>query len=161
MTKLPAVHTTEPLRVSMFGGLVKFADSEDTSLCRCCADSCSNSVTVTVTFCGITREYEVPIPGSFSEQFDLDGPGPGQSYLNVDVLIGCTPCGWMLTIGICAFCEETNQFVSEGFTALIPFAGYEEIEGGGDCPEAGPVDLICFGDQFGIPCVTVTTAVIG
>lgn len=147
-------------RIVMNDGLVWLSERGDNRPCKCCAFECDDEVTITITFCGYTETFSIPIPGFGGINLDLDGGGPGESYLIADAEISCGPCGWFLSISICAFCEETNVFASDGFTALIPFADEEETLGAGYCPESGAVDLECFGDQFGIPCVTVTTASI-
>lgn len=146
-------------KIRLHDGKVFLSEEADDTPCKCCASECPTEVTVEVTFCGFTATLQVPIPGSASFNQDLDGAGPGESYMLVEVQIQCGPCGWPLVIAVCAFCEETNQFASDVFTALIPFAAAEE-PAGGYCPESGAVDLTCFGEQFGIPCVTTTTAEI-
>jgi len=144
-------------RIVMHGGLVLLLERGDTRGCKCCAVECEGEVTISVTFCGVTLTFTVPIPGIGN----FEDPLPGEdSYLLVGADITCGPCGWYLTITICGYCEETDLLVSEGFTALIPFAENEEVFGNGHCPGDGEVVLECFGDQFGIPCVTVTTATI-
>lgn len=147
-------------RIVMHDGLVWLSERGDTRACKCCAFECDGEVTISVTFCNYTATLQMPIPGFANFNDDLDQEGPGVSYMIIDASIACGPCGWYLTITICAYCEETDLFVSEGFTALIPFAEDEEVFGNGHCPEDGEVVLECFGDQFGIPCVTVTTATI-
>jgi hypothetical protein len=156
------------MKIGLKGGRVLFVDDrvragepDDTTLCKCCAASCESEVTVSCTFCGMTAEETFSIPGILT----TGGPGlpdvsaslPDGSYIILSAQISCTPCGWALLIGVCAFCVATSQFSSDGFTALIPFAGAESP---GGCPEAGPVTLECFGLQFGIPCSTTTTATI-
>lgn len=146
-------------KIRMHDGSVFLSEQTDHRPCKCCASECEAELTVEVTFCNFTATLTVPIPGTGNFNQDLDLDGPGTSYIELSVEIVCTACGWELIIGICAFCEETNVFASDGFTAFIPFAMTQE-PGGGYCPEAGAIDLTCFGDQFGIPCVTNTTASI-
>lgn len=141
-------------------GLVHLREQGDPTACKCCASECEAEVTVEVTFCGYTVTLQVPIPGSAFVNQDLDESGPGESYINVEAVITCGPCGWNLQVSVCAYCEDTGVYASDGFTAVIPFAGSEETPGGGHCPESGEVELECFGLQFGIPCVTTTTATI-
>lgn len=124
----------------------------------CPEDGCdSRQVVVTVTFCNHTATLQVPIPGAATLSLDLDGDGPGESYVVIDAQMVCGCNDWILTVGVCAYCEETNEFASDGFTGTIQFSGNEE-PGGGYCPEIGPVTLECFGDQFGIPCKTTVAA---
>lgn len=122
-----------------------------------CPEDCDLQVTVEVTFCNYTATLQVPIPGAASLNVDLDGDGPSGSYLIVDASIVCGCDDWLLVIGVCAYCEETNEYASDGFTGTIQFSGNEE-PGGGYCPDLGPVTLECFGEQFGIPCKTTVTA---
>lgn len=144
-------------KIRLHDGRVFLADDTDSRPCKCCAFECATELTIEVTFCGMTAIRTVPIPGI------LDGNQietlPDDSYLIVSGQISCTPCGWFVDIGICGFCESTQQAASDGFTGFIPFAATAEA-GGGYCPETGAVDLTCFGEQFGIPCVTTTTAEI-
>jgi len=135
--------------------LVRFGQSGDGVSCKCCPTECDSTLAVEVTFCGMTVSLTVPIPGSAGQTVIKED----ESFLTVDASIACTPCGWFLGITVCAFCVETNVFASDGFVAEIPFADAEEPSGG-HCPEMGPVVLECFGDQFGIPCVTAPTATI-
>ncbi len=144
-------------KIRVHEGRVFLSESTDARPCKCCAFECESELTIEVTFCGMTAVRTVPIPGI------LDGNQietlPDGSYLIVSASISCGPCGWALDIGVCAYCEATQQAASDGFTALIPFAATAEATGG-YCPESGAVDLTCFGEQFGIPCVTTTTAEI-
>jgi hypothetical protein len=136
---------------------VFLAAEDDDTPCKCCASECSGEVSIEVTFCGMTVSLSLPIPGAsgFVEEAD----SVPQSYLIVEASISCTGCEWLLVISVCAYCDETNQFASDGFYACIPFA--EEPESGCCfCPQSGPVTLECFGEQFGIPCVTTATASI-
>lgn len=144
-------------KIRLHDGLVFLSEETDGRPCKCCAFECESEVSVSVEWCGMSVAFSLPIPGSSG--FVEDPTPPPDSYLIVDAQISCTPCGWSLVIGVCAYCDETGQFASDSFTALIPFASAEE-PAGGYCPEAGAVDLVCFGDQFGIPCVTTTTASI-
>jgi hypothetical protein len=131
--------------------------ADDDTPCKCCASDCSVEVEIEVTFCGMTVAISLPVPGT-SGFVEAPNP-PANSYLIVDTNISCTPCGWTLVISVCAYCDQTNQFASDGFYACIPFA--EEPESGCCfCPESGSVTLECFGEQFGIPCVTTATAAI-
>lgn len=144
-------------RVVLVDSLVRLGEQGDERPCKCCALECDAELTIEVTFCGMTATRTVSIPGI------LDGNQietlPDDSYLIVSGQISCGLCGWFVDIGVCAYCVSTNEFASDGFTALVPFAATAET-GGGYCPEAGPIDLVCFGDQFGIPCVTTATAEI-
>lgn len=125
--------------------------------CKCCASECDEEVSISVNFCEMAVDFNLPIPG-FSG-FVEDPDPPPDSYLIVNAEIDCTDCGWLLLISICAFCDDTNVFASDGFYAQIPFAGTPE-SGCCYCPELGSVNLCCFGEQFGIPCVTTTTATV-
>lgn len=139
--------------------LVRLAPSSDDRACKCCAFECEVEVTISISFCGMSVNVTMPIPGflnSLLSTVEL----PDGSFIVPSASIYCTPCGWTLDIGICAYCVETDQFASEGFTASIPFAATEETLGAGHCPESGAVELECFGEQFGIPCITTTSATI-
>lgn len=124
--------------------------------CKCCATDCDLELSISVSFCGMTVNATLPIPGilGFAEE-----TLPDDSYLLVSATISCGPCGWFLDIGVCGYCTETQQAASDGFTAYIPFAGTPKADGT-YCPEAEPVTLQCFSEQFGIPCVTDASAVI-
>lgn len=141
-------------RIVMVNGMVRLDEAD---ACKCCAQSCATEVSITVEFCGMTVEITLPIPGSINGEAEIKPDI--DSYLIVGAQIGCTDCGWNLEIGVCGNCFATNQFASDGFTALIPFADVEEA-GGGYCPQTGAVDLICFGLQFGFPCKSTATASI-
>lgn len=156
MTKLPAVFRTPDVLVAYFNGSVKFKEEGDDTICKCCADECEVEMDFSVSFCGMTASGTCPIPG-FAGANDALQDG---SFIIAFADVICGPCGWFVSISICAFCVATNQFASEAFTAEVPFAANAE-PGGGYCPESGQVNLICFGDQFGIPCITNTTATIG
>ena len=145
-------------RIVMHEGKVFLLERGDSRGCKCCAFECDAEVTVSVTFCNHTTTITIPIPGFNSVQ-DIFGAN-SESFINIDASISCTACGWLLSILVCAYCEETFEIASDGFDALIPFAASEETLGAGYCPESGEVDLICFGEQFGNPCVTITTATI-
>lgn len=144
--------------VVLTGEAVRLSFESDRRGCRCCAIECQTQLTVTVQFCGMTAVRTLPIPGVLGG-FDQVEALPDGSFLIVSVQIGCTPCGWSLLIGVCAFCVATNQFASDAFTGKISFADTEE-PGGGYCPWPGPVALTCFGTQFGIPCVVTASASI-
>ena len=146
-------------KIRLHNGLVFLSETTDDRPCKCCAFECAAEVTVEVTFCGHTQDLQVTIPGSSFINVDLDGEGPSESYINLSASISCSACGWYLEIGVCAFCEATNTYASDSFFAFIPFADTAEATGG-YCPEPGVVDLTCFGDQFGIPCITTATAEI-
>ena len=125
--------------------------------CKCCATSCSTQVSISVSFCGMTVTTTVPIPGVLGfAQANL----PDGSYLIVSAQIACGPCGWGLSMGVCGYCEETQEAASDGFSAAIPFAEMPQHANGTYCPQAGAVNLECFGDQFGIPCVTNPSVII-
>lgn len=124
--------------------------------CKCCATECDTEVSISVSFCGMTVTATVPIPGILdSAQATL----PDGSYLIVSAQIACTSCGWFLDMGVCAYCDATQEAASDAFTASIPFAGTANADGT-YCPQTGSVTLTCFGDQFGIPCVTTPTVSI-
>lgn len=144
--------------VVVAGNAVRLITESDSRGCRCCATECEAEITVTVSWCGMTavRTFEIPgVLGGWDQVEML----PDESYLIVSAQIACTPCGWELLIGVCAYCVATGQAASDAFTASIPFADAEE-PGGGYCPRAGAVDLKCFGLQFGIPCVVTASASI-
>lgn len=143
-------------KIRMHGGSVFLSEETDHRPCKCCAFECEAELTVETTFCGMTVTETLPIPGILNQgQANL----PDGSYLILSAEISCTACGWELLIGVCAYCDATGQAASDAFTASIPFSDTAEA-GGGYCPDFGAVDLTCFGDQFGIPCVTNTTASI-
>jgi hypothetical protein len=146
-------------KVALKNGVIYLGSDElDDRPCKCCAGECG-TLTVTVEWCGMTVTKAVAIPG-VSGGFGLpDATLPDGSYMYVGTQIACTPCGWQVGIGICAVCVETNQFTGEAWEALVPFSDTPEA-GGGYCPEPGAVTLTCFGDQFGIPCVTNAAATI-
>jgi len=124
--------------------------------CKCCATSCPTQVSISVTFCGMTVTATVPLPGvlGFAQE-----TLPDDSYLIVSAQISCTPCGWFFDMGVCAYCAATQQAASDGFTAAIPFASTAKADGT-YCPRTGAVTLTCFGEQFGIPCVTTPSVSI-
>lgn len=144
-------------KVVLLGNKVRLGEDGDERPCKCCAAECESEVTVTVEWCGMSVTLTVPIPGSSG--FVEDPDPPPDSSLQADALISCTGCGWELVISVCAYCAATTQFASDAFTAFIPFANSEEA-GGGYCPEPGAVELTCFGEQFGIPCITTVSATI-
>lgn len=129
---------------------------EDDSFCEDACDDCEQEVAITVEWCGMSVNISLPVPGSSGFVEDLDHPP--ESYLIVDATISCISCGWALSIGVCAYCAETNQFASDGFTAVVPFVNVEAPPQGNYCPQSGAVTLECFGEQFGIPCKTSATA---
>lgn len=144
-------------KIRMHDGKVFLSEQSDDTPCKCCALECAAELTIEVAFCGMTAIRTIPIPGVLNDnQIETL---PDDSYLVVSAEIFCTACGWELLIGVCGYCASTEQYASDSFTALIPFSGTPE-DGGGYCPETGNVDLTCFGAQFGIPCVTTTTAEI-
>lgn len=143
-------------KIRLHDGLVFFSGETDGRPCKCCAFECEAELDIQVTFCGMTLNATVQIPGVLSfAQVDL----PDGSYIILSAQITCGPCGWAVDIGVCAYCDATQQAASDGFVASIPFADSPEANGS-YCPETGAIDLTCFGDQFGIPCVTTTTASI-
>jgi hypothetical protein len=154
MTKVKLRDEKVPLRGN---AIYLVEDDADLRPCKCCAAQCG-TLTVTVEWCGMTVTKVVAIPGTAADFSIPDATLPDGSYMYVSVAIGCTPCGWQLGIGICAACVATNQFTGEAWEALVPFAETPAADGG-YCP-GGPVALTCFGDQFGIPCVTSATATI-
>lgn len=143
-------------KIRLHEGQVFLAEHDDDRPCKCCAFECEADLTISVSFCGMTINATLEIPGvlDFGEATLPDG-----SYIILSAQIGCTPCGWELNLGICAYCESTQEAGSDAFTASVPFAASAEA-GGGYCPETGAVTLTCFSEQFGIPCVTTTTASI-
>lgn len=143
-------------KIRLHDGQVFLSEDTDDLPCKCCAFECEADLEIEVTFCGMTLNATVQIPGVLPfAQVDL----PDGSYIIASATISCGPCGWEVDIGVCAYCDATQQAASDGFVASIPFANNPEA-GGGYCPETGGIDLTCFGDQFGIPCVTLTTASI-
>lgn len=143
-------------KIVMIDGAVRLNNPSDERACKCCALACESEMTVSVSFCGMTVTETLPIPGILGQGI---ANLPDGSYLILSAQISCTPCGWDVLIGVCAYCEATGQAASDGFTALVPFAAVAEAAGG-YCPETGAVALECFGLQFGIPCVTAPTASI-
>lgn len=147
------VHLPDPFTLLVF---FRERGDEDDLPCKCCSFDCDEDLTVSVSFCGMTVTETLPIPGILNQgQANL----PDGSYLIVSAMISCGPCGWYVDIGICAYCDATGQAASDAFTGFVPFADTAEPDGK-YCPTAGAVDLTCFGAQFGIPCVTNTTASI-
>lgn len=147
------VHLPDPFTLLVF--LRERGDEEDLP-CKCCSFDCDEELTVSVSFCGMTVTETLTIPGILNQvQVNL----PDGSYLIVSAMISCVPCGWYVGIGICAYCDATGQAASDAFTGFVPFADTAEPDGK-YCPTAGAVDLTCFGDQFGLPCLTNTTASI-
>lgn len=143
-------------KIRLQDGLVFLSQAADDRPCKCCAFQCEADLSIQVSFCGMTLNATIEIPDILSfAQEDL----PDGSYIILSAQISCGPCGWELSIGICAYCESTQQAASDAFTASLPFAESPEANGT-YCPETGAIDLTCFGDQFGIPCVTTTTASI-
>lgn len=144
-------------KIRLHDGRVFLSEDTDDRPCKCCAFECEAELEIEVTFCGMTLNATVQIPGftDFAEVTLPDG-----SYILLSAQIGCGPCGWEISIGICAYCDATQVAGSDAFTASVPFAATEETFGAGHCPESGAVDLECFSEQFGIPCVTTVTASI-
>jgi hypothetical protein len=147
------IHAPDPWTLFVF---MRERYDQDDLPCKCCSFECGNDLLISLSFCGMTLNATVPIPGILNQaQANL----PDGSYLILSAQIDCGPCGWSVLIGVCAYCEATQQAASDSFTASIPFG--ENPEGNGRyCPETGAVDLVCFGEQFGIPCVTTPTASI-
>ena len=137
-------------------GLVHLREQGDPTACKCCASECESEVTISVSFCGMTINATLEIA---DVPYFREATLPDNSYIFLWAEISCTPCGWKLNLLICAYCVSTQEAGSDAFTASVPFATSAEA-GGGYCPETGAIDLTCFGDQFGIPCVTTTTASI-
>lgn len=149
------LRVTSPEPGTLFVFLRRDGDADDIP-CKCCSDSCENEMTVSVTWCGMTVTETLPIPGVLNQaQANL----PDGSYLIVSASISCGPCGWAVSVGVCAYCEATEEAASDGFDAFVPFADQPDA-GRSYCPQSGAVDLQCFGDQFGIPCVTNPTVSI-
>jgi hypothetical protein len=157
MAKMFVRNGAVPLRGS---GAVFFGEEGDSRPCKCCATACAGELSIAVSFCGMTVNESIPIPGVLFFPAGFQAL-PDGSYLILSAEISCTPCGWAVSLGVCAFCVATDQAASDAFTALVPFAAAPEQPPNFYCPEAGPVNLVCFGDQFGIPCVTAAGAVIG
>jgi len=143
-------------KIRLHEGQVFLAEHDDGRPCKCCAFECDADLTISVSFCGMTINATLEIADvPYFRQATL----PDNSYIFLWAEISCTPCGWKLNLLICAYCVSTQEAGSDAFTASVPFATSAEA-GGGYCPETGAIDLTCFGDQFGIPCVTTTTASI-
>lgn len=132
-------------------------DSSDTRPCKCCSFDCASELTVEVSFCGMTATETLAIPAFLDSQQVVTLPDG--SYIILSAQIYCTPCGWVMEIGVCAYCDATQEAAADAFTATVPFSPTAEADGT-FCPETGAVTLECFGDQFGIPCITTTTATI-
>lgn len=126
--------------------------------CKCCAFECGEELTVSLTFCGMTVTATIPIPGQI-EFPDGQVNLPDGSFIILGASIVCDVCHWVVNVSVCAFCDATQQFASDAFEAFVPFAD-TPFEFNRYCPKTGVVDLECFGDQFGIPCVTNPTASI-
>lgn len=135
---------------------VRERGDQDDLPCKCCSTDCSTELSISVSFCGMTVTETLTIPGFLGQGI---ATLPDGSYLILSAQIDCGPCGWSVLIGVCAYCEATQQAASDGFTAFLPFADNPEADGR-YCPDTGAVDLVCFGEQFGIPCVTNPTASI-
>lgn len=147
------VHAPDPYTFKVF---MQERDDARNLPCKCCATECDTEVSISVSFCGMTVAATLPIPGILGlAQATL----PDGSYLIVSAQISCTPCGWFLDMGVCAYCDATQQAASDGFTAAIPFAATPNANGT-YCPQTGAVTLTCFGEQFGIPCVTTPSVSI-
>lgn len=157
MTYFAIVDDKIPVTTVFTGVQSELQVRESYRACYCCAESCSTEVEILVEWCGMSVSFSLPIPGSSG--FVEDPAPPPDSYLIADAQISCTTCGWVLLISVCAYCDATNQFASDAFTAVIPFAA-TQAPSGGYCPAPGQVELECFGEQFGIPCATTTTAEI-
>lgn len=139
---------------------VRVAGVGDLAVCKCCAFECQAELTISVSFCGMSATVVVPIPGILGGAEPV-ATLPDDSYIILGAQVSCTPCGWFVDITICAFCVETQEAASDGYTAFVPFSDTAEDEAAlFYCPAGGEVDLVCFGEQFGIPCVTTTTASI-
>lgn len=151
------VHLPDPFTLLVF---LRERGDEDDLPCKCCSFDCDEELTVSVSFCGMTVTETIPIPGMImfpGGQANL----PDGSYLIVGAMISCGPCGWYVDIGICAYCDATGQTASDAFTGFVPFADQPTPPNSNTfCPEPGQVTLTCFGDQFGLPCLTNPTASI-
>lgn len=156
MTSFAIVDDKIPVLVVFTGFQNELQVRESDRACYCCASECESELTVSVSFCGMTVAETLQIPGTLGQGI---ATLPDGSYLILSADISCTPCGWSVLIGVCAYCDATQEAASDSFTAFIPFAATPEADGR-YCPEAGAVDLVCFGEQFGIPCVTTPTASI-
>lgn len=158
MTEFAIVDDKIPVTTVFTGFQSELQVRESYRACYCCAFECELELTVEVMFCGMTATATLQIPG-----VEPLGQGlaslPDGSYLILSAQISCTPCGWDVLIGVCGYCESTQEASSDAFTAVIPFAA-TQAPSGGYCPAPGQVELECFGEQFGIPCVTTTTAEI-
>lgn len=139
---------------------VRVADASDSAACKCCAFECEAELTISVSFCGMDATVTLPIPG-FLTLAEPIATLPDDSYILMGGSITCTPCGWFVDLFLCAFCVGTEEFASDGYTAFVPFSETPEDEAAlFYCPAPGNVELECFGDQFGIPCITTVTAVV-
>jgi hypothetical protein len=132
--------------------------SDNQAICVLECAECEQEVQIAVSWCGMAVAFSIQVPGSSG--FVSDPDPPENSFLIADASIACINCGWALAVSVCAYCAETNQFASDGFSAIIPFVDVEEPPSGNYCPKSGAVDLDCFGDQFGIPCRTTVTATV-
>lgn len=150
------VHFPDPFTLLVF--LQEREDLQDPP-CKCCAFECGEELTVSLTFCGMTVTETIPIPGQ------IEFPGgqavlPDGSFIILGASIVCDVCHWVVNVSVCAYCDATQEFASDSFEAFVPFAA-SPYEFNRYCPQTGVVELECFGDQFGIPCVTAPTVSIG
>lgn len=146
-------------RIRVHDGKVFMSEEADDRPCKCCATECAAELTIEVSFCGMTVTEPILIPGILTYPYGI-ATLPDGSYLIVSAEISCTACGWEVLIGVCGYCDSTGAAASDSFTAFVPFAATAEQPPNLYCPEAGAVDLVCFGQQFGIPCVVTPTATI-
>jgi hypothetical protein len=139
-----------------FGKLfVRLGNAADGKSCKCCASACSQTINVSLSFCGMSVNFSAPIPGQSSGGDALEDG----SFLFVGVETFCGPCGWTVSVFASAFCIANNEFAGESFSATVPFSDALENDGT-SCPQSGAVSLTCDGDAFGFPCTTTPTATI-
>ena len=156
-------------RITFQDGKVVLRDgkvgTEDACCCgECVCPECEGlNVSVTIEFCGRSVALTIPVPGTdFGRDPIEPGPNdpfdPDADYLIVSGDMTCgelgpdEECGWFLSLFICYQCNNIQD--GEGYNAFIP-------KGDDDCPQLGPVTLVCFGAQFNSPCVTSVTASVG
>jgi hypothetical protein len=155
--------------VTFQDGAVVLRDGKVGTGLECCCEKCvcpqcdNLTVSVSLDYCGLTASLVIPIPGADSDRAPpLPGPNdpfdPDEDFIFLDGDIICGElgpggqCGWLLSLLVCYKCGNDQN--GEGFTAFI-------AQGEDGCPELGPIDLVCFGDQFNIPCLTAPVASIG
>jgi hypothetical protein len=144
------------LHVDQFGNpFVRLGTEGDGVSCGCCASECAQTLDVSASFCGMTVNLTVPIPGEMFQGESL----PDGSFLFMGAQVFCSPCGWVVAVFISGFCEETSEFVSADWTGLVLFSDVVEADGT-SCPRSGAVDLVCPAAEFGFPCGVTPVASI-